>query len=90
MLKSLIAVVDTTTEEPLVLKKQRDDEPTEIPTPIEPLEQAPIEPTEGPEHQKWQLAKTEFIRRYTQGEPLSEELQTILDASIGPEPSFTD
>lgn len=90
MLKSLIAVVDATTEEPLVLKEQRDDELTEIPTPIEPLEQTPIEPVEGPEHQKWQLAKTEFIRRYTQGEPLSPELQTILDASIGPEPSFTD
>lgn len=90
MLKSLIAVVDTTTEEPLVLKEQRDDELTKIPTPIEPLEQAPTEPVEGPEHQKWQLAKTEFIRRYTQGEPLSEELQTILDASIGPEPSFTN
>jgi len=90
MLKSLIAVVDTTTEEPLVLKEQRDDELTEIPTPIEPLEQAPTEPIEGPEHQKWQLAKTEFIKRYTQGEPLSPELQTILDASIGPEPSFTD
>ena len=90
MLKSLIAVVDTTTEEPLVLKEQRDDKLTKIPTPIEPLEQAPTEPVEGPEHQKWQLAKTEFIRRYTQGEPLSPELQTILDASIGPEPSFTN
>ena len=90
MLKSLIAVVDTTTEEPLVLKEQRNDELTEVPIPIEPLEQAPTEPVEGPEHQKWQLAKTEFIRRYTQGEPLSPELQTILDASIGPEPSFTN
>lgn len=90
MLKSLIAVVDTTTEEPLVLKEQRNDELAEAQTPIEPLEHAPIEPVEGPEHQKWQLAKTEFIRRYTQGEPLSEELQTIMDASIGPEPSFTD
>lgn len=90
MLKSLIAVVDTTTEEPLVLKEQQNDQMTEPQEPKPGLAHAPIEPTEGPEHQKWQLAKAEFIRRYTQGEPLSEELQTILDASIGPEPSFTN